>query len=88
MLATDAEGHLKIIDRAKDVGKLVDGRSSHRPSRTKLKFFPTIKEAVAFGDRREMVCAFINIDMEAVGNWAEGTTCPTPATPISPPSPK
>jgi len=37
----------------------------------KLKFFPFVKEAVAFGDKRDRVCAFINIDMEAVGNWAE-----------------
>jgi long-chain acyl-CoA synthetase len=37
----------------------------------KLKFFPFIKEAVSFGNQRDQVCAFINIDMEAVGNWAE-----------------
>jgi len=37
----------------------------------KLKFFPFIKEAVAFGNQRDRVCAFINIDMDAVGNWAE-----------------
>ena len=42
----------------------------------KLKFFPYIKEAVAFGDRRDRVCAFINIDMEAVGNWAEKRNLP------------
>ena len=73
----DAEGHLKIIDRAKDVGKLVDGTLfAPKYIENKLKFFPTIKEAVAFGDRREMVCAFINIDMEAVGNWAERRNLP------------
>jgi long-chain acyl-CoA synthetase len=37
----------------------------------KLKFYPYIKEAVAFGDGRDRVCALINIDFEAVGNWAE-----------------
>ena len=42
----------------------------------KLKFFPFIKEAVAFGDQREMVCAFVNIDFEAVGNWAERRNLP------------
>jgi len=73
----DAEGHLKIIDRAKDVGKLVDGTLfAPKYIENKLKFFPTIKEAVAFGDRREMVSAFINIDMEAVGNWAERHNLP------------
>ena len=68
----DADGHLKIIDRAKDVGKLANG-AMYAPNyiENKLKFFPYIKEAVVFGDRREMVCAFINIDIGAVGNWAE-----------------
>ena len=68
----DEDGHLKIIDRAKDVGKMAGG-AIYAPNyiENKLKFFSYIKEAVAFGDRREMVCAFINIDMGAVGNWAE-----------------
>ncbi len=68
----DADGDLKIIDRAKDVGKLADG-SLFAPQfiENKLKFFPYVKEAVCFGDQREMVCAFVNIDMQAVGNWAE-----------------
>ncbi len=68
----DGDGHLKIIDRAKDVGKMADG-SMFAPKyiENKLKFFPYIKEAVAFGDKRDMATAFINIDMEAVGNWAE-----------------
>ncbi|MFJ1300521.1 AMP-dependent synthetase/ligase [Pseudomonadota bacterium AL_CKDN230030165-1A_HGKHYDSX7] len=68
----DTDGQLKIIDRAKDVGKLADG-SLFAPKyiENKLKFFPHIKEAVAFGANRDEVCAFINIDLEAVGNWAE-----------------
>jgi long-chain acyl-CoA synthetase len=68
----DSEGHLKIIDRAADVGKMVAG-DIFAPNyiENKLKFFPFIKEAVAFGNQRAEVCAFINIDMEAVGNWAE-----------------
>ncbi len=77
----DAGGHLKIIDRAKDVGRLVGGTSdgamfAPKYVENKLKFFPYIKEAVAFGDKREKVCAFINIDMEAVGNWAEKRNLP------------
>jgi long-chain acyl-CoA synthetase len=65
-------GHLKIIDRAKDVGRLADG-SLFAPKylENKLKFFPNIREAVAFGDGREFVCAMINIDLTAVGSWAE-----------------
>ena len=68
----DEDGHLKIIDRAKDVGKLSSG-AIFAPNyiENKLKFFPHIKEAVCFGHDRDMVCAFINIDMGAVGNWAE-----------------
>ena len=68
----DTAGHLKIIDRAKDVGKLNDG-SLFPPKyiENKLKFFPNIKEAVAFGDKRDFVVCFINIDLQAVGNWAE-----------------
>lgn len=77
----DHGGHLKIIDRAKDVGRLVGGPNdgamfAPKYVENKLKFFPHIKEAVAFGDRREKVCAFINIDFEAVGNWAEKRNLP------------
>jgi len=68
----DHEGHLRIIDRAKDVGKLNDG-SLFAPKyiENKLKFFPNIKEAVAFGDGRDVCTVFLNIDLTAVGNWAE-----------------
>ncbi|MDA1116620.1 MAG: AMP-binding protein [Proteobacteria bacterium] len=68
----DPDGHLKIIDRVKDVGKLVDGTLfAPKYLENKLKFFSYIKEAVAFGDGRDQVCAFINFDFEAVANWAE-----------------
>ncbi len=68
----DANGHLKIIDRANDVGKLADG-SLFAPKyiENKLKFFPNIKEAVAFGPDRPFATCFINIDLTAVANWAE-----------------
>ncbi len=77
----DATGHLKIIDRAKDVGRLMDGPNdgamfAPKYVENKLKFFPHIKEAVAFGDKREKVCAFVNIDFDAVGNWAERRNLP------------
>jgi long-chain acyl-CoA synthetase len=68
----DPDGHVKIIDRVKDVGKLADGTLfAPKYLENKLKFFPYIQEAVTFGHGRERVCAFINIDAEAVGNWAE-----------------
>ena len=68
----DDRGHLKIIDRAKDVGKLNDG-SLFAPKyiENKLKFFPNIKEAVAFGNEKDTATVFVNIDLNAVGNWAE-----------------
>jgi long-chain acyl-CoA synthetase len=77
----DAGGHLKIIDRAKDVGRILGGPNdgamfAPKYVENKLKFFPYIKEAVAFGDKREKVCAFVNIDFEAVGNWAEKRNLP------------
>ncbi|MDW8468916.1 MAG: AMP-binding protein [Burkholderiales bacterium] len=73
----DADGHLKIIDRVKDVGRLADGTLfAPKYLENKLKFFPYIKEAVCFGHGRDRVCAFVNIDMEAVGNWAEKRNMP------------
>ena len=77
----DAGGHLKIIDRAKDVGRIMGGPNdgamfAPKYVENKLKFFPYIKEAVAFGDKREKVCAFVNIDFDAVGNWAEKHNLP------------
>ncbi|MTI16906.1 long-chain fatty acid--CoA ligase [Rhodobacteraceae bacterium RKSG542] len=65
-------GHLKIIDRAKDVGKLNNGKMiAPKYIENKLKFFPNVKEAVVFGHERDFATAFINIDLIAVGNWAE-----------------
>ena len=71
----DAHGHLKIIDRVKDVGRIKGGvhdgaMFAPKYVENKLKFFPHIKEAVCFGDRRDRACAFINFDMQAVGNDA------------------
>ncbi len=68
----ESSGHLRIIDRAKDVGKMADG-SMFAPKfvENKLKFYPDILEAVVFGAGRESCVAFINIDLGAVGNWAE-----------------
>jgi long-chain acyl-CoA synthetase len=68
----DERGHLRIIDRAKDVGKLNDGTLfAPKFIENKLKFFAHINEAVAFGDGHDFVAAFVNIDMIAVGDWAE-----------------
>ena len=77
----DAHGHLKIIDRVKDVGRIMGGTNdgamfAPKYVENKLKFFPHIKEVVAYGDRREKVCVMINIDFDAVGNWAERRNLP------------
>jgi long-chain acyl-CoA synthetase len=68
----ESSGHLRIIDRAKDVGKMADG-SLFAPKyvENKLKFYPNILEAVVFGAGKDRCTAFINIDLTAVGNWAE-----------------
>jgi long-chain acyl-CoA synthetase len=68
----ESTGHLRIIDRAKDVAKLSNGAMfAPKFVENKLKFYPSILEAVVFGAARDHCCAFINIDLEAVGNWAE-----------------
>jgi long-chain acyl-CoA synthetase len=73
----NAQGHLIIIDRAKDVGRLASGEMfAPKYVENKLKFFQFIKEAVAFGAERNQVCAFVNIDFSAVGNWAERRNLP------------
>ncbi|HET9619245.1 MAG TPA: AMP-binding protein [Pseudolabrys sp.] len=65
-------GQLKIIDRAKDVGKLNDGTLfAPKYIENKLKFYPNIREAVALGDKRDFVTVMLNIDLTAVGSWAE-----------------
>jgi long-chain acyl-CoA synthetase len=77
----DAHGHLKIIDRVKDVGRIKGGASdgamfAPKYVENKLKFFPHIKEVVAYGDGRDKVCVMVNIDVDAVGNWAERRNLP------------
>ena len=68
----EGSGHLRIIDRAKDVGKTASGALfAPKYVENKLKFFPNILEAVVFGNERAECTAFINIDLTAVGNWAE-----------------
>jgi long-chain acyl-CoA synthetase len=65
-------GQLKIIDRVRDVGRLNDGTLfAPKYLENKLKFFPNIREAVAFGDDRDFVAVMLNIDLVAVGDWAE-----------------
>jgi long-chain acyl-CoA synthetase len=68
----DSDGDLRIIDRAKDVSTLANGKVfAPKYIENKLKFFSFVKEAVVFGSGRETISAFVNIDLEAVGNWAE-----------------
>ena len=68
----DDTGHLKVIDRAKDVGKLNDGTLfAPQYIENKLKFHPFVREAVAHGDGQDHVACFVVIDLEATSNWAE-----------------
>ncbi len=74
MVAASPRSARTTVDnkRASDVGKLADGTLfAPKYIENKLKFFPYIKEAVVFGNARDMATAFVNIDFEAVGNWAE-----------------
>jgi long-chain acyl-CoA synthetase len=68
----DEDGHLIVIDRAKDVMTLHDGtKFSPQFIENKLKFSPYIKEAVVFGGDWPFVTSMINIDFANVGKWAE-----------------
>ena len=68
----ERDGQLKIVDRAKDVGRLENGQMfAPKYIENKLKFFPNIREAVAIGDGRDFVAAMINIELASVGAWAE-----------------
>ncbi len=68
----ESDGQLRIIDRAKDVGKLTTGAMfAPKYIENKLKFFPNIKEAVAFGDKSAFATVMLNIELASVGNWAE-----------------
>ncbi|OAN77366.1 long-chain fatty acid--CoA ligase [Jannaschia sp. EhC01] len=68
----EGTGHLRILDRAKDVGKMAHGGLfAPKFVENKLKFYPDILEAVVFGNEKDYCTAFINIDLSAVGNWAE-----------------
>jgi long-chain acyl-CoA synthetase len=68
----DAAGHLKIIDRVRDVSRLASGTMfAPKYLENKLKFSPYVKEAVCIGQDRPYVTALVNIDLTAVGNWAE-----------------
>lgn len=66
------DGQLRIIDRMAYAGALADGtRLAPRLLENKLKFLPYIKEAVTFGDGRDMVCALVDIEIAATGRWAD-----------------
>jgi long-chain acyl-CoA synthetase len=68
----EPDGQLKIVDRAKDVGRLANGQLfAPKYIENKLKFFSDIREAVAIGDGRDAVTAMLNIELASVGNWAE-----------------
>jgi long-chain acyl-CoA synthetase len=68
----DQRGHLKIIDRAKDVGRLNSGALfAPKYLENRIKFYPEVREAVAFGQGHDYVTMLVNIDLTSVGSWAE-----------------
>ena len=68
----EPDGQLKIVDRAKDVGRLAGGQLfAPKYIENKLKFFSDIREAVALGDGRDFVAVMLNVELASVGNWAE-----------------
>ena len=68
----DEDGQLHIVDRVQDVGALKDGTLfAPKLIENKLKFSPYVNEVVAFGNGRDHVCVLVDIDAEAVGNWAD-----------------
>ena len=73
----DKDGHLLIIGRKAEIMRTKDGEAfSPDFIETRLKFSPFIKEVVVFGEARDWVTAFINIDMGNVGSWAEERMIP------------
>ena len=85
----DQHGHLKIIDRAKDVGRLVNGALfAPKYLENKLKFYPEVREAVAFGQGQDYVTMFVNIDQTSVGSWAERNNVSYASYQELPPTPK
>jgi long-chain acyl-CoA synthetase len=73
----DADGHLRIVDRKKDI-IITSGGKNISPSEieNKLKFSPYIKEAIVLGDRRKYLTCLIQIEVENVGNWAQNQGLP------------
>ena len=68
----DADGHLVVFDRTKDVMILNDGtKFSPQYLETRLKFSPYIKNVWAIGDKKPYVTVVICIDYNVVGKWAE-----------------
>jgi long-chain acyl-CoA synthetase len=73
----DSDGHLIVIDRAKDVMTLADGtKFSPQFIENKLKFSPYVREAVVFGGDWPFVTAMITIDFGNAGKWAERRQIP------------
>jgi long-chain acyl-CoA synthetase len=66
------QGELHLIGRKQDIGSLSNGgHFAPKAIENKLKFSIYINEAVLVGKDRDAVCAFIDIDAEAAGNWAD-----------------
>jgi long-chain acyl-CoA synthetase len=73
----DDDGHLLIIGRKEEIMRTKGGDAiSADFIETRLKFSPYIKEAVVWGEGRDYITGFINIDFGNVGSWAEDRMIP------------
>src|SRR6185369_16418303 len=68
----NAQGHLVIIDRIRDLATTARGtRFSPQYIENKLKFSPYVAEAVILGAGRDYLAAMICIRFSIVSRWAE-----------------
>lgn len=73
----DDDGHLLIIGRKEEIMRTKAGEAiSADFIETRLKFSTYIKESVVWGEGRDYITGFINIDFGNVGSWAEDRMIP------------
>ena len=73
----DGDGYLTITGRKKEIIITAGGKNlSPEKIENALKTSPYVKEAVAVGDARKFIVALVQIDYDAVGDWASRRKIP------------
>jgi len=73
----DADGHLRITDRKKDLIKTSGGKYvAPQKIEALLKTKPILSEAVVIGDNRKYCVALVTVDKEKLAAWAQRTGNP------------